>query len=205
VNVRQLGRIGAAFAATAATITVLAACGGSTTKAPVAAASSAGAGGQQSIQAYIACLNTNGVKISLPSGRPSFVRPSGGARPSRSPGAGFGGGGGGFGGGGFGGGGAGVFGSDPNSPPTGVSQPTWAAALTACKSLQPTFTRGGGTGAGAGNSTAYQAYRNCLTSHGVSASANPGSLSTTDPTVASAEKTCAPLLPTRNPSPSPTS
>ncbi len=206
MKVRQLGRIGAALAATAATVTMLAACGGSSAKTPAANTSTPGAtaSGQAGIQAYISCLNKNGVTISLPSRgtgvRPSG-RPSGGVRPSRSPGAGGGFGGGGFGGGGFGGG---LFG-DANNPPAGVSQATWSAALTACKSVQPSF--GGGNGFGGGGGTAFQAYRNCLTSHGVSASAAPNSLKTSDPTVAAAEKACQPLLPTRgaNPNPSPTS
>jgi hypothetical protein len=210
VNVRQLGRIGAALAATAATVTVLAACGGSTAKATPAANGTPG--GQANIQAYISCLNKNGVTISLPTGG-TGTRPSGrptarptGVRPSRSPGAGGGFGGGGFTGGGGFGGGAGIFG-DPTTPPSGVSQSTWTAALAACKSVQPSFAAGGfgGRGGAGGGGTAFQAYRNCLTSHGVSASAAPGNLSTADPTIAAAEKACQPLLPTRGPNPSPTS
>ena len=103
------------------------------------------------------------------------------------------GGGGGFGGGGFGGG---LF-DDANNPPAGVSQTTWTAALAACKSVQPSFGAAEASAAVGGGNTAFQAYRNCLTSHGVSASTGPVALNTADPTIAAAVKTCEPLLPTR--------
>jgi hypothetical protein len=217
VKVRLWIRAGGVALTAIAAVTVLSACGGSSTK--TAAAANATPGGQQTLQAYVSCLNQNGVKIAVPSRAPGAfpsrgVRPSGGVRPSRSPGAGgFGGGnfggGGGFGAGGFGGGN--LFG-DANNPPAGVDATTWKNALAACKSVQPSFARGGTGGAGGaggfgGGSTAFQAYRNCLMSHGVSASTGTNQLNTADPTIAAAMKTCAPLLPTGRPTtaPSPTS
>ncbi|HEY2792594.1 MAG TPA: hypothetical protein VGJ28_09570 [Micromonosporaceae bacterium] len=196
----KMGRIGGAALTVAAAATMLAGCGGSSAKAT--ASTSTNKTGANGIQAYVSCLNQHGVKITLPSGaartRPSGAprtRPSGAPRPSFSPGAGRGAGG--FGGGGFGGG---IFGN-ANNPPSGVSQSTWSAALTACKSVQPTFNRGGF--GGGGNNAAFQAYLNCLKSHGVSASAGPNSLSTSDPKTATAMKTCAPLRPTGRPSVAP--
>lgn len=171
----------------------LAGCGGSSPTTPTANASAAGnessaAGG---FQAYLSCLSQHGVVLpsrvpgargSRPPGvRPSFTR---GPRPSGSAGAGRG-----F--GGFGGGFGGAFG-DPSHPPAGVNAATWTAALTACKSLQPT--RGGGF-----NNSQFAAYRNCLQSHGVTFSAGPGGQRTSDPKVAAALKTCAPLRPTPGP------
>jgi len=211
VNVRQLSRIGGVALTAVAAVTMLAACGGGSSKAAAAStASPSASGANASIQAYISCLGKNGVTIALPSRSPGTgARPSGrptGVRPSRSPGAGFGGGftgGGGFGGGGSGFGGGGIF-NDPSNPPTGVSATAWTSALAACKSLAPTFNRGAGGAAGGG--AAYQAYLTCLKSHGVTASAAPGNKSTADPKVAAAMKTCAPLRPTGRPTnaPSPT-
>jgi hypothetical protein len=184
---------------------ILAGCGSDSV--PAASASSTTPARAADLQAYLSCLGQHGVTLPSrsPGARPSFSR---GARPSRSPGAG-GFGGGGFGGGGFGGGGlgGGVGGFlNPSSPPAGVSASTWSAALSACKSLQPsarpnTF-----------NNSQFTAYRNCLQSHGVTFSAGPGGLSTSDPKVAAALKTCAPLRPTGparspaspTPAPSPT-
>jgi hypothetical protein len=176
---------------------MLAACGGS---AKPAAASTNNGGGATGIQAYVTCLNQHGVKIALPSGGPR-TRPSGGPTgpgPSFSPGGGFGGGG--FGGGGFGGGDfGGIFGGTDN-PPAGVSQSTWSAALSACKSVQPSFARS----SSGPNNTAFQAYLNCLRSHGVTASAGPNAINASDPTTGAAMKTCAPLRPTGRPSESAT-
>ena len=173
---------------------VLAGCGGSSPTTPTANASAAGnassaAGG---FQAYLSCLSQHGVALPSrgpgarvsrsPGARPNFTRRP---RPSGSPGTqrGFGG----F--GGFGGG-FGAFG-DPSHPPAGVNAATWSAALTACKSLQP-------AGRGFTNSQ-FTAYRNCLQSHGVTFSAGPSRLTTSDPKVAAALKTCAPLRPTPRP------
>jgi len=190
-----------------ATATSLAACGGSSNNGANAAnATNSSTSGTRpnasAIQAYVTCLGQHGVKLDLPTGRPSFTRgprPSGAPRPTRSGGFGGGGFGGGFGGGGFGG----LFG-DPNNPPAGGDAATWSAALTACKSLQPSF---GGRGNGGGfNNSAFTAYRNCLQSHGVTFSQGPQGLSTSDPKVAAALKACAPLRPTGRPTaaPSPT-
>lgn len=194
---RQLGRVGGVTLALAAGVTMLVGCGSGSSTA-TAAASSTSKTGTNNIAAYVSCLNQHGVKITMPSRRPG-VRPSGQPRPSfsRRPGGGFGGsGGGGFGGGGFGGG---IF-NDSANPPAGVSPSAWTAAVAACKSLQPTFTRGGAGG------TAFQAYRNCLQSHGVSASAAPGGFRSPDAKMRTAMKTCAPLRPTGAPTvaPSPT-
>ena len=184
---------------TGAALLVLAACGGSS-KSAAASPTSGGQNAQANLQAYVSCLNKHGVTIALPSRAPGAgVRPSGAPRPTRSPGAPrpsrSPGSSGGFGGGNFGGG---LF-NDANNPPTGVSQTTWTAALAACKSLQPTFNRGS---AGGFNSSQFTAYRNCLQSHGVSASTG-GGFNTADPKVAAAMKTCAPLRPTGRPSGAP--
>jgi hypothetical protein len=144
-------------------------------------------------------LNQNGVDIQLPSGGPGggggrptgfptggFPTggfPSGAARPSGAPGGGFGG------GGGF------------LQKPDGVDDATWQKAQQACASLRPTGGPGGGNGQDDG---AISAYRNCLSNHGVSASAGIGQLNSTDPTVAAAEQACAALRPTAAPIPSST-
>ena len=185
----------------------LAGCGGgsSSTAAPSSNASGNAARGAAGVQAYVSCLTQHGVTLPSrapgargtrsPGARPSFSRAP---RPSGSAGAGrFGGGfgGGGFGGGGFGGG---LF-NNPSNPPAGVSASTWSAALTACKSLQPTAA---GRGNGGFNNSQFTAYANCLRSHGVTFSAGPNGLSTSDPKVAAALKTCAPLRPTGGARPS---
>jgi hypothetical protein len=175
-------------------VSLLAACSGSG-KAAVTANNT----GRNGLQAYLTCLSNHGVTLPSrgPGARPS-VRPSGAPRPSRSPGTGgggFGGGnGGGFGGGGFGGG----F-TDPSTPPSGVDAATWAAALSACQSVQPSF----GGGQGGFNNSAFTAYRNCLSDHGVTFSTGPNGLDPNDPKVAAALKTCAPLRPSGRPSGSP--
>jgi hypothetical protein len=109
--------------------------------------------------------------VNLPSARP---RPSG-VRPSgRGPG------------------GGGFFGSEA---PPGVDQGTWDSAQQACASVRPSFGSRGG-----GNNSAFQAYRNCLREHGLTASNGPGDFDTADPKVAAAMATCAPLRPTGRPS-----
>jgi hypothetical protein len=181
-----------------------AACGGSST--PTTATN---AEGNNSLAAYTACLQRNGV--TLPSrgpgqfggersGRPV---PSGSPRPrpAGSGGGGFGGGGfggGGFGGGGFGGGfgGGGLFGTQA---PAGVDQATWDKATKACESVRPTARPSQGPG---GNNSAFAAYRNCLTDHGVTFTA--GGFNTADPTFVAADKACAALRPTGRPRPSAT-
>jgi hypothetical protein len=188
----------------------LAGCGGSA-RATAGATPGSAPSGSQALQAYVSCLNQHGVKITLPSGRPtafpSRLRPSGPrpsgrptARPTARPSGGFRGGGG-FGGGGFGGGAAGgglggLFGGNGQAP-AGVDQATWQAAQQACESVRPSF--GGGRGQVDGG--AYTAYLNCLHDHGMTSSAGPGRLNTADPAMAGALKTCAPLRPTGGPNP----
>jgi hypothetical protein len=158
------------------TVGLLAACGGNGGGGGANAAPSRVAGG---FQAYADCLRQHGVTITVPSGRPSGrpsgVRPSGvrpsGVRPSGR---------GGF-QGGFPGGVA----------PSGVDPSTWDAAQQACAGLRPSFGRGGG----GRDDTAFQAYRNCLSEHGVTASARPVGSDPADPKVAAAMATCAPLRP----------
>jgi len=179
---------------------VLAGCGGDAI--PSASPSSTVSARAADLQAYLTCLGQHGITLPSrsPGARPSFTRVP---RPSRSPGAdGFGGG---FGRNGFGGG----FGAflNPDNPPAGVSASAWSAALSACKSLQPS------PRPNAFNNSRITAYRNCLQSHGVTFSAGSGGLSTSNPKVAAALKTCAPLRPTGparqpattpSPTPSPT-
>jgi hypothetical protein len=161
-------------------VSVLAACGGGSSKSTASGSASQANG----LEAYTSCLSQHGVTLpsfsprARASGRASD-RPSG--RPSRSPGAG---------GGGFGGGG---FLGDASNPPQGVDAATWKAALTACQSKRPTF-NGGQNGQ---NSSAFTAYRNCLSDHGVTLSTGPNGMQTSDPKVAAALKTCAPLRPTQ--------
>jgi hypothetical protein len=192
-------------------LTVLAACssgGGSSTTAAgtssgttsSSAAPGAGANGGArgqfgaAFQVYTACLTKNGV--TLPSRAPR-VRPSGlpsGALPSGIPSGGFRGG---FGGGGFGGGGF------SSTAPSGVDPGTWAKAYAACASVRPSFTPGAGPGGGGIDATALAAYISCLSDHGVKVTgtgfAALRGLNRTDPTVAKALTTCAPLLPSRAP------
>jgi hypothetical protein len=190
VPVSRVARVAGLVASCVTAVTMLAACGGGSGNPAAGAGAPSGTAG---FQAYVACLTQHGV--TLPSqdtrGRPSFAP---GTRPSRSPGGGgFGGRGGSFGGG---------FGlTDPNNPPAGVNPATWSAALTACKSLQPTLNRGDG----GFNNSALTAYRNCLSDHGLNFSAGPGgfNFNTADPKVAAALKACEPLRPTGRPNPSP--
>jgi hypothetical protein len=195
----------------------LAGCGGSAKATGGATPGGAPSGSQQQLQAYISCLNSHGVKIAAPSGRPTaFPSRSGGfpgfagrsGRPTDRPTvrpsggrSGFPGGGGGFGGGGGGGGfGGGIFGAN-GQPPAGVDPATWQAAQQACASVQPSFggARGGRGGADSG---ANAAYLNCLRDHGAIPSSGPAtSLNTADPAVAAALNTCAPLWPSGGPNP----
>jgi hypothetical protein len=150
-----------------------------------------GGNGANGFQAYISCLSEHGVTLNLPQGNRPTDQPR--PDPSRSPG-GPGGPGGGFpGGGGFLG----------EQAPEGVDQATWDAARTACESVRPTAGPGG-PGGGFDNS-AFTAYRNCLSDHGVTMSQGPSNLSTADPKVAAAVKACEALRPTgapRQPQPS---
>ncbi len=142
-----------------------------TASASGSASPSASADRQQAMKAYTDCLSQHGV--TLPSGRPTGVRPSG------SPGAGGGGYGGGFGG--------------------ASADPSRKAATQACASLRP---QGNGQGRGGGgfNSTAMQAFVSCMKDHGVTVPATGGirSLNTADPATADAFKICQPLMPARS-------
>ncbi|HKD96093.1 MAG TPA: hypothetical protein VKB69_00700 [Micromonosporaceae bacterium] len=195
MSASRVARLAGLAASCAVAVTMLAACG-SSGKTPATAADTQ-TRGTTGFQAYLACLTQHGV--TLPSqaarARPSFTF-SRGARPTGSPGSGGFGGGRGF--GGFGGGFGGGF--DPNSPPAGVDQATWSAALTACQSLQPTFNGGGF------NNSALTAYRNCLSDHGLNLSPGPGGFNfdTADAKIAAALKACAPLRPTGRPGGQPT-
>ncbi|MDT5039259.1 MAG: hypothetical protein QOE51_244, partial [Actinoplanes sp.] len=143
--------------------------------------------------AYTACLQKNGVTITMPSGGVR-TRPSGGAgRPSRvpRPSGSAGQRGGGFPGGGFPGGGA--FGK-----PANVSQDTWDKAQSACASVRPTF-GAGGRGPGGGNG-ANAAYRNCMQQHGVTIGQGTA-VNTADPAYVKAEQICKVLRPTASASP----
>lgn len=82
--------------------------------------------------------------------------------------------------------------------PDGVDQQAFQDAMQACGG--GSFFGGGPNGPGG---TAFEAYVSCLTDHGVTMStAGPRTqLDSSDPKVAAAEKTCAPLRPSRQPSP----
>jgi hypothetical protein len=140
-------------------------------------------------QAYLSCLQSNGV--TLPSGTGQGFGPGAGAspgarpsdfpsaRPSDGQGGGFPG----------GGGGGGLFGT---AAPDGVDQATWTKAIAACASVRPT----GGPNGGANNS-AFVAYRNCLSEHGVTQTSGP--VDTADPAYVAADKACAALRPSGRP------
>jgi hypothetical protein len=165
------------------TLAVLAAgCGGSGSGGTPS--SSGTAIGNNQFQAYVNCLQQNGVTITMPSGGPGMGGPGGGvpsgtpAFPSGAPG--------GFPSGGMPGGG--MF-----QKPSGVSQEAWDKAQSACASLRPSMGPGGG-----GDNGAAAAYRNCLADRGITLGASP--LNTADPKVAEAEKACAVLRPNATPS-----
>jgi hypothetical protein len=187
-----------------------AACGSDETTTDNSGTTGQNDGGNNAFQAYISCLNENGVTITMPSGGPGGpggggTRPSGapdGVRPSGFPGGGEPGafpsgqprpsgsagqrGGGGFpGGGGF-------------SKPEGVDDATWQKAQEACASVRPSMgagrgNGGGGNGNGGGGRGANAAYENCLKENGVTDTANPD---TSDATVKKAIETCSVLKPT---------
>jgi len=165
-------------------VLALAACGGSSHSASATATTTTpttAAGGAGGFAALRTCLQQHG--ITLPPRTPRSTTP-GDTRPRRAGGGGF------FGGGGGAGGGL--------QAPPGVSASAFQSALTACRSTLPN----GGNGV---NSSAFAAYRSCLSDHGVklpTAGTTPGSTATppstinrNDPTVAAALKTCAPLRP----------
>jgi len=78
------------------------------------------------------------------------------------------------------------------NPPPGVNPMKYQAALNACRSMLP-------AGGSRLNNSAFQAYRSCLSDHGVKLPAQGQSAGSTfnrnDPKVQTAMKTCAPLLP----------
>src|SRR5260370_25362349 len=88
---RVLARRNAVLAAVAMLACVaglLAACGGNSGNGTGSAPG--GGSGANGLQAYVTCLNQNGVSIQLPSGRPSGASgaggfPGGAVRPSRAP------------------------------------------------------------------------------------------------------------------------
>lgn len=195
VRVRLSMRVMVGFVGLA-TAAALAACGGGDDGSDGAAPAATD---------YASCLRANGVTLpsgragGFPSGRPSGQsggsdgappsgRPSGG--PSGRPGGGFGG----PGGGGFG-----------TQAPNGVDQATWEKAQKACEGLRAGGAPGGGVPGGGnrgGDNGAQAAYRNCLTENGVTVTGGVDNLDTSDPKVAAAVATCAPLRPSATPTPS---
>jgi hypothetical protein len=170
---------------------VLAACGGSSSHSasanPAAPTTTTVAGGRGgfALTAFRTCMSSHGVTLPTrvrtgsPNGGPPGSTP-GETRPSGASGAR---------GGGFGFGG-GNLADRFSTPPKGVDPTKYAAALAACKSTLPT----GGT---ALNNSAFQAYRSCLSDHGVTlpATGGAGSINRNDPKVQAAMKTCQALLP----------
>jgi hypothetical protein len=183
---------GAAVAlATAAA--VLAGCGDEQT---------GGSGATPAATDYASCLRANGIELpnTGPDARPSG-RPDG--RPSGAPSFGADGGSGGPGGAGRPSGmpsGRPGFGFGGSQAPDGVDQETWERAQKACEGLRPS---GGPGGPGGQDNGALTAYRNCLSDHGVTVTGRIEDLDTSDPKVAAALQTCAPLRPSNGP-PQPT-
>jgi hypothetical protein len=169
-----------------ASVLVLAACGGSsvdassssTTPTTSAANRANGGSGRGRLTGFVDCMSTHGVTL------PQRARTGdGGTGTPPSTTAGGRGGGFGFGSGGF----ANRF----RNPPPGVNPAKYQAALNACRSTLP-------TSGGRLNNSAFQAYRSCLSDHGVQLPAQGQTGSTinrNDPKVQTAMKTCAPLLP----------
>lgn len=187
MRVKYLGRASAVTAGVLAAL-VTAACGGGNEAATDGGGSGSGSGTDQSpLTAYVSCMKENGVELTLPTGGPDGVRPSGGARPSGAPPSGA------PGGGGFRGG---------LNKPDNVDQETWDKAREACASSLPSMGPGRGPGSGqqgggqpGGGSAA--AYRNCLSDRGVTDVDNPDA---TDDTVAAALDACKVLSPAPSPS-----
>jgi len=184
----RLAPLGCLFAAGM----VLAACGGSSnhsagsnSSATTTTTVAGRRGGFAALTAFTTCMSSHGV--TLPT-RPRTGSANGGTRPSGASGTRPSGASGGRGGFGFGGGGnlAARF----ATPPKGVDPTKYAAALAACKSTLPT----GGTPL---NNSAFQAYRSCLSDHGVTlpTTGGLGSINRNDPKVQAAMKTCQALLP----------
>jgi hypothetical protein len=179
---RHIRRSGLALLAVGLVPLGLSACGSSAANG--SSTSTTKPSGKASEAAYTACLKKNGVTL------PNFTHgsfPTGGTRPTFTPGsgtrpAGF---------------GAGGF----------ANNPKFAKAAAACKNLRPKGGFGGFGGNGGFNSTAFAAYRNCLKLHGVtlptgggrpSPGATPTTPSTTTPSASyqAAIAACAALRPT---------
>ena len=167
-----------------AAVLLLAACGGGSHSAAAttnnngtAAGSNASSPGGR-LSAFRTCMANHGV--TLPQRNRNRTPGTGGSEGS-TPNS-FSGGGG---GGGFGGGLANRF----NTPPAGVDPTKWQNALNACRSQLPT--------GGSFNSSAFQAFRSCLSDHGVTMPANGGfaGINRNDPKFVSAMTICRPLLP----------
>jgi hypothetical protein len=179
---RGIRRSGLALVAVGLVPLGLSACGSSSANG--SSTSTTKPSGAASETAYVACLKKNGV--TLPNfGNRTGGTPTGGTRPSFTPGSGT------FTPGGQGGGFA--------------NNPKFTKAAAACKKLRPKGGFGGfGGGSGGFNSTAFAAYRNCLKLHGVTLPTgggrpSPGSTpSTTTPSASyqAAIAACAALRPT---------
>jgi hypothetical protein len=172
---------------------VLAACGGGSSHsagasvAPTTTTTVAGGRGGAALAAFTSCMNSHGVTVPTRgrtgpsgSGGPPSTTP-GGTRP---PGSGFGG---------------GNLADRFATPPAGVDPAKYATALAACKSTLPTV---GPTGGNGQNNSAFQAYRSCLSDHGVTLPTSGGgtggglgSINRNDPTVKAALTACQALLP----------
>jgi hypothetical protein len=175
-------------AALATAAAVVAGCGGDTT---------GGSAATPAATDYASCLRANGISLpsagpdarpsGRPTGRPSGApggpgeagRPSGAGRASGAPS------------------GRQGFGFGGSQAPNGVDQATWEKAQKACAGLRPS----GGPGFGNRDNGALTAYRNCLGDHGVTVTGRVDEVNTSDPKVAAALQTCAPLRPSTLPSP----
>jgi hypothetical protein len=138
-----------------------------------------GNGGNGSrLSAFRSCMASHGV--TLPQRNRQANGNNGGPPNTGNPNGGSGGGGGGF---------ANRF----NTPPPGVDATKYQDALNACRSQLPT---GGGN---FGNGTAFQAFRSCMSDHGVTLPQNGGfgSINRNDPKVRSALNACRALMPNR--------
>ena len=172
---RRLGFVGLAGVAA---VVLLAACGGSGSSHAASAntpttTTPRTTGTNSRLTTFISCMSSHGVTLPQRPATNRTTPPSTAAGGRRA---------------GFGGGFANRF----RTPPAGVDPTKYQAALKACMSSLPTGGRGNF------NNSAFQAYRSCLSDHGVNlpAQGQTGStLNRNDPKVQAAMKTCAPLLP----------
>jgi hypothetical protein len=171
------GALGALLLATALAV---AACGGSSgtasTTSTTSTTTTAAASGASSaaLAKYTACLKENGV--TLPTGGGGPPGGGGGASPTGTTGGGT---------------------STTRRPAFGAGgNAEFAKAQAACAKLRPAGLRAGGFGGpgGGANSAAFAAYRNCLTLHGVKASALQRGMKPTA-AVTKATTACASLRP----------